>query len=149
MIFVLSTIAILMTSLLVQTIPASGLLEKRDFGYLTDQHLTASLGNNKVCGDHMCGVGEWSKLQENLNKAQVGHGLQTNMAKSVPLSAKINSTSIKPVQMNASAILHVPTQIPTPTAAPYSVCKAVKGTLANYTVSSSVVAKIMADLNCS
>lgn len=148
--------AVLMTSILGQAIPASGILEKRNFDYLTNQHLTARLGNNKVCGDHICTAGEWSKLQENLNKAQIGHGLEKNLAKTtLSTTVKVNSTSSIPVQVNSTSttstpiVSPVPVPIPTPPATPYSVCKAIKETLANSTVSSDVVSKIMADLNCS
>ena len=151
-----SIMAVLIVSVLGQTIPASGILEKRNFDYLTNQHLTARLGNNKVCGDHMCTAGEWSKLQENLNKAQIGHGSQTNLAQSTPLPTKTNSTSpITSTQVNSTSSSAsastppVPTPIPTPPATQYYVCKAVKETLANSTVSSDVVTKIMADLSCS
>lgn len=146
-IFAVSVITILITSVLGQTIPASGMLEKRNYAYLTDQHLTARLGNSKVCGDHMCVAGEWSKLQENLNKAQIGHGSEKNFTKTTPsTTAKVNSTSSA---TPAQPVQPVPTPIPTPPVTPYSVCKAVKETLANSTVSSDVVAKIMTDLSCS
>lgn len=148
--------AILITSVLGQTIPASGtILEKRNFDYLSDQHLTARLGNNKVCGDHMCAAGEWSKLQENLNKAQIGHGSGKNITKTALPVTAMNSTS-SATKMNSTSsttstpsVQPIPAPIPTPPATPYSVCKAVKETLTNSTVSSDMVAKIMADLNCS
>src|SRR5690348_17613550 len=55
---------------LAQTAPATNGLVKRDYSYANDQHLTARFGNDKVCGDHLCAPGEWTKLQENLNQAQ-------------------------------------------------------------------------------
>jgi hypothetical protein len=153
-IFTISIVVVLITSVLGQTIPASGVLEKRNFDYLTDQHLTARLGNNKVCGDHMCAAGEWTKLQENLNKAQIGHSLEKNIpnttssltltVNSISSTTKMNSTSTT----STPTVPPVPVPIPTPSATPYSVCKAIKETLANSTVSSDVVAKILADLNC-
>ena len=146
--FTASVMAILMTSVLGQTIPASGvMLEKRNFDYLSDQHLTTRLGNNKVCGDHMCAAGEWSKLQENLNKAQITHSQEKNLTKTTPsITVQVNSTSST---TSTPTVPPVPAPIPTPPATPYSVCKAVKETLTNSTVSSDVVAKIMADLGCS
>lgn len=149
--------AILITSALGQTIPALGaVLEKRNFDYFSNQHLTVRFGNNKVCGDHMCVAGEWAKLQENQNKAQIGYGSEKNLAKTtLSPTVKANSTSSTTVKGNFTsipstpAVPPVPVPIPTPPVTPYSVCKAVKETLTNSTVSSDIIAKIMADLSCS
>ncbi|MDE1727334.1 MAG: hypothetical protein KGH89_08760 [Thaumarchaeota archaeon] len=55
------------------TISPANALVQRDFSFLNDQHLTAGFGENKVCGDHMCAPGEWSKLQMSINAAQLGN----------------------------------------------------------------------------
>jgi hypothetical protein len=60
-----------LTPVMAQTTPQN--LEKRNYSFLDDQHTTARFGNTKVCGDHLCGPGEWAKLQNNINQAQVSH----------------------------------------------------------------------------
>lgn len=52
---------------------SSDALTQRDFSYLNDQRTTASNGNTKICGDHMCIRGEWDKIQEFLAAEQRGH----------------------------------------------------------------------------
>ncbi|MFZ0183614.1 MAG: hypothetical protein WBV92_07335 [Nitrosotalea sp.] len=74
-IFAISIMAILITSVLGQITPASAYeLVKRDFSILHDQHLTARTGNTLICGDHMCLPGEWTRLSESLSKAQFSYG---------------------------------------------------------------------------
>ena len=64
---VLFLITILMTSIAVQTLPAANALYRNMFD---DSHLTARFGNNKVCGDHLCAPGEYSKMIQKINDAQ-------------------------------------------------------------------------------
>ena len=134
---------------LAQTTPTTSNLVKRDYSYANDQHLTARFGNDKVCGDHLCAPGEWTKLQENLNQAQIVHP-PTNSTKTVSVStnttmtASTNTTS----QMQSKPVPPTPTPIPTPKVEPSAVCVAVKTVLANSTVPSTTVTRIMADLGC-
>lgn len=137
------------TPVLAQTAPATSNLVKRDYSYLNDQHTTARFGNDRVCGDHICAPGEWAKLQENLNQAQISH-TQTNSTKAISIStgttmtASANTTS----QIPSQPVPPVPAPIPTPPSGPSSVCIAVKAVLGNSVVPSTTVAKIMADLGC-
>lgn len=62
---------VLMTASLGFTIPESNALVKRDFSYRDDQHLTASTGNTKVCGNHLCTPGEWKKLHDPSAKSPI------------------------------------------------------------------------------
>ena len=64
---------VLIASATVSTIPVSHALIQRDFSYINDNHLTVRTGNTKVCGDHLCAPGEWDKLQEQLNAAQMSN----------------------------------------------------------------------------
>ena len=50
------------------TIPESNALIQRDFIYVNDQHLTASTGNTKVCGNHLCISGEWERTHDPSDK---------------------------------------------------------------------------------
>lgn len=59
---ILSTV--LMTVILGFTIPESYALIQRDFSYGNDQPLTASTGNTKVCGNHLCMPGEWKRTHD-------------------------------------------------------------------------------------
>jgi len=54
-------------------IPSASALIKRDYTAPNDQPLTATYGGNfVVCGDHICGPGEYTKMQQVLNQAQTG-----------------------------------------------------------------------------
>jgi len=53
-------------------IPSASALTKRDYFALDDQPLVARYGNSPVCGDHICGPGEQTKMQQELNQAQTG-----------------------------------------------------------------------------
>lgn len=134
---------------LAQTAPATNGLVKRDYSYANDQHLTARFGNDKVCGDHLCAPGEWTKLQENLNQAQIVHP-STNTTKVTPVSS--NTTTMAPAnntsQIQSPPVPPTPAPIPTPQIEPSAICVAVKTVLANSTVPSTTITRIMADLGC-
>ena len=53
--------------------PSANALTKRDYFALDDQPLVARYGNSPVCGNHICGPGEQSKIQQELNQAQKGN----------------------------------------------------------------------------
>lgn len=132
---------------LAQTAPATSNLVKRDYSYANDQHLTARFGNDKVCGDHLCAPGEWTKLQENLNQAQIVHP-PTNSTKSVSLSTSTTVTTNATSQMQSPPVPPTPAPIPTPPTGPSTVCVKIKAVLADSTVPSTTVTRIMADLGC-
>ena len=142
-----------MAPVLAQSVPTSSNLVKRDYSYTDDQHLTAGFGNTRVCGDHMCAPGEWTKLQESLNHAQISHTANktTTTPPTVPATpptAPTNSTV--PIPSNSTMpVTPAPAPVPTPPSVPSSVCVAVKAALGNSTVPASTVAKIMSDLGCS
>ena len=145
-----------MAPVLAQTVPTSSNLVKRDYSYTDDQHLTAGFGNTRVCGDHMCAAGEWTKLQASLNHAQISH-TSTNSTKttpslppSVPVTTPTTSTnSTVPTSSNSTKpVISSPAPVSTPPSASPSVCVAVKAALTNSTVSADTVAKIMSDLGC-
>lgn len=141
-----------MAPVLAQTIPTSSNLVKRDFATTDDQHTTALYGNSKVCGDHMCAPGEWSKLKTSLNQAQIAHPA-VNPIKTVSVSSNVTTTvstnSTVPVPPVATPpVTPTPAPVPTPPSTPSSVCVAVKAALGNSTVSAETVAKIMSDLGC-
>lgn len=53
--------------------PLADALIKRDYTAPNDQPLTATYGGNfVVCGDHICGPGEYTKMQQELSQAQTG-----------------------------------------------------------------------------
>ena len=137
------------TPVLAQTTPATSNLVKRDYSYANDQHLTARFGNDKVCGDHLCAPGELTKLQENLNQAQIVHS-PTNSTKTVPVSSHTTTMTATNMtsQMKSPPVPPTPAPIPTPKVEPSAVCVAVKTVLAHSTVPSTTVTRIMADLGC-
>jgi hypothetical protein len=64
---ILFVIAILMTSIVASTLPVANALYRNMYD---DSHATARFGNSKVCGDHICGPGEYSKMIQKINDAQ-------------------------------------------------------------------------------
>jgi hypothetical protein len=140
-----------MAPVLAQSVPTSSNLIKRDYSYTDDQHLTARFGNSRVCGDHMCAPGEWTKLQESLNKAQISHPANTtttSLPPSVPATPPTTPTN-STVTVPSNSTMPVTGPVPTLPSTPSSVCVAVKAALGNSTVPASTVAKIMSDLGCS
>ena len=61
-------------------VPSANSLTTRDYSTTSDQHLTASFGNTAVCGDHLCGPGEFMKMRQSLTEAQISKGSTTSMA---------------------------------------------------------------------
>jgi hypothetical protein len=120
--------AVLMTSIAAVTIPAASALTSRSS--FNDNHYTALYpGGPRICGDHICAPGEYDKMQQDLAQAQ--------------MKGKTGSTTPSP-----------PTTTPpmngTSTTTPsMSVCDSVKATLTTAGISSTVIAKVMADLSCS
>ena len=54
-------------------VPSVNALTKRDYTAPNDQPLTVTYGGNfVVCGDHICGPGEYTKIQQELSQAQAG-----------------------------------------------------------------------------
>jgi hypothetical protein len=82
-------------------IPSANALTKRDYTSPNDQHLTALYGNTVVCGDHLCGPGEFSKLQQELNDAQTKktnttmhqNSMISNMTQQVTMSETMSMQS--------------------------------------------------------
>jgi hypothetical protein len=148
LLFALATASLVLGSLtpvMAQTTPQQN-LEKRNYYFLDNQHLTARYGNTKVCGDHMCGPGEWAKLQNNLNQAQIAH--TGNNTKSTP-PPQTPTPPVPPTVTPNSTVTTPPVSNPPPTPKTISssVCMAVKTALGNST-SFDVVAKIMDVLGC-
>jgi len=113
--------AVLMTSIAAVTIPAASALTSRSS--FNDNHYTSLYpGGPRVCGDHLCAPGEYDKMQQGLAQAQ--------------MKGKTNSTAPS-------------TPAPTTTMSSMSVCNNVKTTLITAGISSTVIAKVMADLSCS
>src|SRR5579872_1914514 len=73
-------------------VPSANALTKRDYTAPNDQPLTFTYGGNfVVCGDHICGPGEYSQMQQELSQAQTG---------------KINHTmSIPPMTSNSGSMM--------------------------------------------
>ncbi|MGI0018047.1 MAG: DUF7482 domain-containing protein [Nitrosotalea sp.] len=73
--------------------PSANALTKRDYTAPNDQPLTVTYGGNfVVCGDHICGPGEYTKMKQELSQAQTGktstmmHGqsMMQNKTQSMP-----------------------------------------------------------------
>lgn len=62
--------AVLVSSLAATVLPyANALTQRTDF---SNRHTTASWGNSRICGDHMCKSGEQTEMQMKLSAAQRG-----------------------------------------------------------------------------
>ena len=67
-IFVIS--AVLVSSFAASVLPyANALTQRTDF---SNRHTTASWGNSRICGDHICKSGEQTELQIKLSASQRG-----------------------------------------------------------------------------
>ena|SRR5689334_11665973 len=118
--------AVLMTSIAAVTIPAASALTSRSS--FNDNHYTALYpGGPRICGDHVCAPGEYDKMQQDLAQAQMKGKTGTTGSTTMPAMNGTSSTS-------------------TPSMA---VCQSVKTILINAGTSSTVIAKVMADLGCS
>lgn len=124
--------SLLLTSILIlsvagSAIPSSNALIQRDYTYLNDNPITASTENTKVCGDHLCVHGEWGKLQDALNAAQLGHktgnATQLGTKHMVPSSTMDSPQGISSNQINPTipgTPYPIPSPIPTPKPGPFS-----------------------------
>lgn len=118
--------AVLMTSIAAVTIPAASALTSRSS--FNDNHYTALYpGGPRICGDHVCAPGEYDKMQQDLAQAQMKGKTGTTGSTTMPAMNGTSSTS-------------------TPS---MTVCQSVKTILINAGTSSTVIAKVMADLGCS
>ncbi|HYL67441.1 MAG TPA: hypothetical protein VEU72_09880 [Nitrosopumilaceae archaeon] len=126
--------AVLMTSIAAVTIPAASALTSRSS--FNDNHYTALYpGGPRICGDHICAPGEYDKMQQALAEAQM-KGKTGSTTPSTP-TTPTTPTTMPP--MNGTS-----TTMPA-----MSVCDSVKATLTTAGISSTVIAKVMADLSCS
>lgn len=161
-IFALSAVTMLLTLILGQVAPPAlaqtstmDNLIKRDFSFGGNQHLTASSGNTIVCGDHICAPGEWTALQDNLNKNQIVHS-GTNSTHTMTMNSTMTTSTNSTMQMSNSTspipppypMPPTPVPIPTPPSISPVVCSKVKADLANSTIPLGVTAKILSDLGC-
>jgi hypothetical protein len=120
--------AVLMTSIAAVTIPAASALTSRSS--FNDNHYTALYpGGPRICGDHICAPGEYDKMQQAISQAQMKGKTGTTAPSTPTTMPSMNGTSTTMTAM--------------------SVCKTVKDTLTNAGTSSTVIAKVMADLGCS
>src|SRR5690348_2670395 len=117
--------AVLMTSIAAVTIPAASALTSRSS--FNDNHYTALYpGGPRICGDHVCAPGEYDKMQQELAQAQ----MKGKTGTTAPTTPPMNGTS-------------------TTSMTSMTVCQSVKTILINAGTSSTVIAKVMADLGCS
>jgi hypothetical protein len=71
----LLTASVLLASMFAVNLPHVNALIQRDFSILDDSHTTASYGYSKVCGNHLCAVGEhmqWINAIWHSQKASYG-----------------------------------------------------------------------------
>ncbi len=125
----LLTTAVLMVSVAVSTIPASNALIQRNYNYVNDNPLTVLTGDTKVCGDHLCSPGEWSKLQQHLAAVQMGNQTGVNTISSTPKTLSTTTTSMG-------------TQITS------TVCTIVKNALSSANINSVTTQLVLSKLGC-
>jgi hypothetical protein len=133
--------AVLMTSIAAVTIPAASALTSRT--NFNDNHYTALYpGGPRICGDHICAPGEYDQMQQALAQAQM-KGKTGSTAPSTPTPP----TTTPP--MNGTTTTMPPVNGTSTTTPAMSVCDSVKATLTTAGISSTVIAKVLADLSCS
>ncbi len=66
----LLTVSVIMTSVLVTSLPQANALIQRDFSIRDDTPTTASHGISKVCGNHICAAGEHAQWINTLWQSQ-------------------------------------------------------------------------------
>ena len=69
----LGLVAAVLASILIfaAALPAANALTTRDFRFLDNRHTTDRFpGGQKVCGDHLCTAGEYSKMKQKLHYAE-------------------------------------------------------------------------------
>ncbi|HEV2192407.1 MAG TPA: hypothetical protein VGR54_02175 [Nitrosopumilaceae archaeon] len=132
--------SVLMTSIAAVTIPAASALTSRS--NFNDNHYTAHYpGGPNICGDHMCAPGEYDKMQKAIAQAQMKGKKTGSTAPSTPPTTTPTPPTTTPTPpMNSTSTTTTPAM---------SVCDSVKATLTTAGVSSTVIAKVMADLSCS
>ena len=86
-------------------LPQVSALTKRDQTAPNDQHCTARIsctGLPKVCGDHTCAPGEYSKVHDELSRAQsikvTGKIISTQTSKQRSSTTQTSTANIEPVQ---------------------------------------------------
>ncbi len=136
--------AILMTSIVAVSIPAASALTSRT--NFNDNHYTALFpGGPRICGDHICAPGEYDQMQQALAHAQMkGKGGSTT-----PSTPSTPTTPPATTMPSTNATTTMPSTNATTTMPSTSVCDSVKTVLTNAGESSTVIAKVMADLGCS
>jgi hypothetical protein len=67
-------------------VPSANALTKRDYSAPNDQHLTTTYGNTPVCGNHICNLGEYSMMKQQLSQVQSGK-IPTTMTEHGMMSA--------------------------------------------------------------
>ncbi|MBI1829629.1 MAG: hypothetical protein HY222_02430 [Thaumarchaeota archaeon] len=139
--------AVLMTSIAAVTIPAASALTSRSS--FNDNHYTALYsGGPKICGDHKCAPGEYDKMQQALAQAQM-KGKTGSTAPSTPTPPITTPTPPTTMPAMNETSTTMPAMNETSTMPAMSVCDSVKATLTTAGISSTVMAKVMADLSCS
>ncbi len=91
-------------------IPSANALTKRDYTAPNDQPITATNGGNFiVCGNHICGPGEHTRMQQELSQAQSGktnqvmsENGQTMMSENIMSDEHMSSGSMS----NGSMMMH-------------------------------------------
>ncbi len=123
--------AVLMTLIVAVSIPAASALTARNT--FNDNHCTARFScGQKICGDHMCGPGEYAQYVKALSQAQMT-GKTAPSATTTP-PATMPPTTTMPSTSQASGVTDI--------------CKTVKDTLTNEATPPTTIAKLLAALGC-
>jgi hypothetical protein len=89
-------------------VPSANALTKRDYTAPNDQPLTFTYGGNfVVCGDHICGPGEYTKMQQELSQDQTGKTNHTMSAQSMMSNETMMSKDLGSVLKLSNANLPI------------------------------------------
>lgn len=97
--------AVLVSSFAATVLPsASALTQRTDF---SNRHTTASWGNSRICGDHICKSGEQTEMQMKLSESQRGHVAPNTVSHAkgtMPTTGSMKMTEKMPVTSNMTSM---------------------------------------------
>jgi hypothetical protein len=98
---ILFVTAVLVSSFVASVLPsANALTQRTDF---SNRHTSASYGNSRICGDHICKSGEQTQWMMKVSSSQkVGFGKVGNLSQGVDVMHKIAGTTPSPSTMHGN-----------------------------------------------
>ena len=98
--------AVLVSSFAATVLPsASALTQRTDF---SNRHTTASWGNSRICGDHICKSGEQTEMQMKLSASQRGQAYSNTVSHGKGMMPTTNGSIKMSEKMSMNANMTAP-----------------------------------------